>query len=525
VIGQTLGSYRIVKKLGEGGMGVVYVAEHPLIGRKAAVKQLLPEYCNNKRIVDRFFNEARAATMIQHAGIVQIFDFGYTEDGSAYIVMEFLEGEGLQARVDRMGRLPADQVLRFSRQAAGALGAAHDAGIIHRDLKPDNIHIVPDREITGGERVKVLDFGIAKLTGTSSGPGSHKTRTGAMMGSPMYMSPEQCRGAGEVDARADIYSLGCVMYHIATGRTPFEAEGVGEIIAKHIYEEPAPPRSHAPEVSPELEAIILEAIAKDPTARYQSMQELVDAIDAISRGRLATSPSGDGLTATVPPRAAVASPMAATTLGSAASEMSLPGDDGLDRVPTNRGWLIPVAAVVLIGGGAAVYAMVGGGGGGGDSGGDTEPIAGAVPASPIEPAGTPAHADAAPALEPAPPADPERVVVKLESEPSRADVYRVADGIKIGRTPFEQSFEKGAGELVVVLRRKGYESETLTLALDQDRTEKVTLDKASRRKLRPIATKAPTPPPPDKSTEVKKEKPRETKKGKDWGKTFNPLED
>ena len=204
LIGQTLGSYKIVEQLGEGGMGIVYTARHPLIGRTAAVKVLLPEFSNDKEVTERFFNEARAATLIKHPGIVDIFDYGYAGDGSAYIVMEFLDGSSLSDRIDAAGQMAERDVFRLCRQAASALSAAHKAGIVHRDLKPDNIFIVPDGEVVGGERIKVLDFGIAKLSGDAGG--ITKTRTGAVMGSPLYMSPEQCRGAAEVDVRADVYS-------------------------------------------------------------------------------------------------------------------------------------------------------------------------------------------------------------------------------------------------------------------------------------------------------------------------------
>src|SRR5262245_24823213 len=156
MIGQTLGSYKIVDKIGEGGMGVVYVAEHPLIGRKAAIKLLHPDLSKNEEIVARFFNEARASTLIKHPGIVDIFDFGYSANGGAYIAMEFLEGESLATRMRREKRLPLAMSASIGKQLAGALGAAHAKGIVHRDLKPDNVYLIPDAEMPSGERVKVL---------------------------------------------------------------------------------------------------------------------------------------------------------------------------------------------------------------------------------------------------------------------------------------------------------------------------------------------------------------------------------
>src|SRR5215510_6594604 len=184
-------------------MGAVFLAEHTLIGRRAAIKVLLPALSQQREIVDRFFNEARATTSIPDPGIVQVFDFGFNVDGSAYIVMEFLEGEPLDKRLTRLGLLAASDALRITRQVSGSLGAAHARGIVHRDLKPDNIFMVRDPEAPGGERPKILDFGIAKLGGDN--PSRMRTQTGALMGTPVYMSPEQCRGAGLVDHRSDIY--------------------------------------------------------------------------------------------------------------------------------------------------------------------------------------------------------------------------------------------------------------------------------------------------------------------------------
>ncbi|KAB2895619.1 MAG: serine/threonine protein kinase, partial [Kofleriaceae bacterium] len=275
--GSVIGQYRVTKKLGEGGMGAVYAGEHSLLGRKAAIKMLLPTLSQNQEIVQRFFNEARAATAIQDPGIVQIFDFGYhAVDGSAYIVMEYLEGEPLDSRLKRLGRLNPFDALRIMRQASSSLAAAHARGIIHRDLKPENIFLVADREVAGGERPKLLDFGIAKLTNDSES--KVKTHTAAIMGTPMYMSPEQCRGAGAVDARSDVYALGCVLFHLVCGRTPFDGEGVGEIIASHLREPPPVPSHIVPGLPPELDALILRCLAKQPEQRFQSANELADHI-------------------------------------------------------------------------------------------------------------------------------------------------------------------------------------------------------------------------------------------------------
>ncbi|HPH65968.1 MAG TPA: protein kinase [Kofleriaceae bacterium] len=270
MIGTIVGSYQITSVLSAGGMGTVYGATHSLIGRPAAVKILHPEYSTNREIVNRFFNEARATSSIAHPGIVEIFDFGYLPDGLAYLVMEFLDGEPLSYRI-RRGRMEEPRLAFLLRSACGALAAAHAKGIVHRDLKPDNIYIVRDPDNPYGERTKLLDFGIAKLT--DIGLAGTATKTGAVMGTPTYMSPEQCRGTGDVDARADIYSMGCVLYELVTGRPPFTQQGAGELIGAHLYATPASPRTIAP-VSEGLEALIMSCLAKDPSARPQTANEL-----------------------------------------------------------------------------------------------------------------------------------------------------------------------------------------------------------------------------------------------------------
>src|ERR1041385_2104891 len=209
MIGQTVGSFRITAKVSVGGMGTIYRAEHTLIGKAAAVKVLHPELTGNRDIVNRFFNEAKATTAIQHPGIVEVFDFGYLASGHAFLVMEFLDGESLARRIKGHGISSEGEAAMLLRAVCSALAAAHAKGIVHRDLKPDNIFMVPDPDAALGVRPKLLDFGIAKLT--DIGLAGSATKTGAVMGTPTYMSPEQCKGTGDVDHRADLYSLGCIL--------------------------------------------------------------------------------------------------------------------------------------------------------------------------------------------------------------------------------------------------------------------------------------------------------------------------
>ena len=220
MIGASIGHYQIMSKLGEGGMGIVYLAQHALIGRKAAVKVLRAECSTNEENVARFFNEARSLAQIKHSGLVEVYDFGYLPDRTAYIVMELLEGESAGQRLDREGKMPHDAIVHVARQVCAAVSAAHAQKIIHRDLKPDNVFLMRD-DVTGGIRVKVVDFGIAKLT--ENNDYTFKTKVGVMMGTPLYMSPEQCRGAKNIDLRADVYSLGCLLYEMVCGQPPFVA--------------------------------------------------------------------------------------------------------------------------------------------------------------------------------------------------------------------------------------------------------------------------------------------------------------
>jgi len=227
-----------------------------------------------------------------------VFDFGYHHD-TAFIVMELLEGESLDARLRRLGHLPAMDVLRLTRQLALSLFAAHQRGVIHRDLKPENIFVVPDLEVFGGERTKILDFGIAKLSDAETN--RLRTQTGLMMGTPVYMSPEQCRGAGSIDHRADVYSLGCVMFQMLTGRPPFDHEGGGELIAAHLKEiAPAPSSlvSLPPEIEGAVRAILVDARARDRSRRHAPQRNAPAAREAdadpdgadADRGRTAEGP-------------------------------------------------------------------------------------------------------------------------------------------------------------------------------------------------------------------------------------------
>ncbi|HEU4733168.1 MAG TPA: protein kinase [Kofleriaceae bacterium] len=297
--GVTVGTYRITGVIGRGGMGAVYAAEHTLLGRPAAIKVLLGDLSQRQDIVLRFFNEARAAAAIRHPGIVEIYDVGWGRDGAAYIVMEHLIGEGLGKRVGRGGRLPWRVALGVARQIAGALAAAHGKGIVHRDLKPDNVFLVPDPEVPGGERIKLLDFGIAKLT---DGHGVPVTKTGVVLGTPTYMAPEQCRGV-PVDHRADLYALGCLIFRVCTGRPPFVGAFAADVLASHVYGTPPLLGPFVPEAPPTAEVLVQRLLAKRPEDRLQRAEEVIQQIDKALQ-RAPTPRAGPRAVATALQRAA-----------------------------------------------------------------------------------------------------------------------------------------------------------------------------------------------------------------------------
>ena len=321
-IGQIVANYRVVERIGQGGMGAVYLGEHTVLGRQAAIKVLLPELSHNRELVGRFLNEARATAQLRHAGFVEIFDSGALPDGSGYLIMEYLRGANLGVAIERRGTLTASETLAVLQQVAVSVAHAHKHGIVHRDLKPDNVFLALGDDGAGGERVvvKVLDFGIAKLTGASSAEGA-RTRTGSLLGTPLYMSPEQCRGAGHVDHRTDIYALGCIAYQALTARPPFAYEGFGEIIAAHLGQAPVPPRAVVSSVPEAVNRFVLSLLEKDPGRRPQTMNAVVTAIAELQR---AVSGASTNLMALIP--------------GVASVRMPTPPVSPISATPTSGAW-------------------------------------------------------------------------------------------------------------------------------------------------------------------------------------------
>jgi serine/threonine protein kinase len=269
--------YVVGELLGGGGMAQVYRGHHETIGRAMAIKVLTRDLAHEPSIVQRFLQEARAASRIHHENVVEVTDFGETEDGRPFMVMEYLEGEDLGHTLAREGRLPWDRVQPILLQLLAALQAVHEQGVVHRDIKPENIFLLS--RLGSTDFVKVFDFGIAKVLRYDAPGGKSLTIKGQLIGTPPYMSPEQCLGV-DVDARADLYTVGVIAYELLSGRTPFESDDPVKILRMHVYE-PVPAMANmAPHVTvdPMVEAVVRRALAKDRDERFSSANELARAL-------------------------------------------------------------------------------------------------------------------------------------------------------------------------------------------------------------------------------------------------------
>jgi len=309
LLGQTIDQrYRVESLLGEGGMGLVYRVTHTRLNKPLAMKVLRRENTGDPEVLARFRREAESASNIGNQHIIDISDFGELADGSTYFIMECLDGLDLIDAIDSVDRMPEERALCIAIQVCRALGAAHDAGIIHRDLKPENVFLIRRDDVE--DFVKVLDFGIAKV---GNGP-NRLTRAGEVLGTPHYMSPEQCEGEG-VDHRTDIYALGVLLYEMVTGHVPHDADTMMGILTKHMYEEPIPPKIRVPHVSDELEELIMRCLEKQPERRYQTMHEVLDDLERVKAGLAPVGPDTWTLPPTRPPRPWNRSPVSPIYLG------------------------------------------------------------------------------------------------------------------------------------------------------------------------------------------------------------------
>jgi serine/threonine-protein kinase len=489
--GQQLGNYRILSLLGQGGMGAVYLAEHEVLGRRAAIKILLPHLSINPELVARFFVEARATARLRHPSFVEVFDSGTLPDGSAYLAMEHLTGETLGECLDRRRRLPVREALTIARAIAEAVSHAHRAGILHRDLKPDNVFLVSDAERSsdGAEpRLKILDFGIAKLTNNPNESGS-QTRTGVILGTPLYMSPEQCRGiSSEIDHRTDVYALGCILHMMLAGQPPFPFQGFAEIVSAHLVSPPPRLRTLDVTIPGSVETLVLRLLAKEPDARPASMAaaaEELRALQATIGNSTAVAaparPSATAPAADAPALPAARSSGALSTFRSAASAI----EEAPVTERVHRGvrwpWVVAGVAAAVVAGGAWLLrtrAMT--------QAADPRAALTAVP--PVREIPRPAvlPPDASPPP-PAAVAHAPMVTLTIKSVPPGARVFDARTNELLGLTPLRRPFARATDEAQLSLRKDGFRPRRLSVPLDQDREVSLTLD------ARPAAAPQPQP--------------------------------
>ncbi len=471
--GQQVGEYVVEKKIGEGGFGTVFKADHPLIGKQVAIKVLSRQYSAQAEMVSRFVSEARAVNQIRHRNIIDIFSFGQLDDGRAYYIMEFLDGLPLDEFLDQRGRLTMGEAIPILRAVARALDAAHAKGIAHRDLKPENIFL--GRDDDGSLFPKLLDFGIAKLL-HGDNPTKHKTRTGAPIGTPYYMSPEQCRGR-EVDHRTDIYAFGVMTYRMLTGVLPFDGEDYMEILMAQIQKQAAPPSTYVSDLPPSVDEGIAWMLRKDPAERPPNLVTAVRALEDAAAQAGIPVPAGPE-----------PSGVYAASTGSVVSQLTpsrvtpLPRDSSLGTAPTMASDELTAEGapiderpnkVLLIGGsllgavavGTVVFLLlhkskVE------TSAGNTQPTPAVVaPQPPAPPPPQPAVVppDAAPAEPPA----PELVTIHLDGAPDGAEVF--VAGKLVGLAP-EIQLERGDQPLLLTLRADGYRPATKKVRPVADKT-------------------------------------------------------
>jgi tRNA A-37 threonylcarbamoyl transferase component Bud32 len=470
--GDAVGEYRIEAKIGEGGFGAVYRAVHPVIGKTAAVKLLHRQFSSNPQMVSRFIAEAKAVNQIRHKNIIDIFSFGALSDGRQYYVMELLEGLSFDRFIKQRERLPLEEALPILRGIGRALDAAHAAGIVHRDLKPENIFILFDED--GVATPKLLDFGIAKLLGESEKV--HKTRTGTPMGTPYYMSPEQCHGRN-VDHRTDIYSFGVVTHEALTGHVVFDGESVMDVFFKHTHAPPPRMSEVNPSLPASLDEPVLRMLAKDPEQRPATVMEAIDGLAraANEAGFNVPAPAARAGTSGGIPTARVSDRGVVARSGSAVSDETLaqaqtvvgihPSLMGAsaDIPPRSRKRTVVLAAVI----GALAIGAVAVGLAAGKPAGPPEsmPIAAtSLPSAPVSVTAAPAAAptvtpSVTPSVVPSgsaqvgPAAEPSEIDVKFESIPVTVEIYRGTE--KIGTSAAPIKLKRGE-KVKLTFKAKGF---------------------------------------------------------------------
>jgi serine/threonine-protein kinase len=438
-----LGRYRLERLLGEGGMGVVYVARHEDLGKPAAVKILNERHGQSEEIRARFLREGQAAARIRHPNIVDVYDVG-VDGGRAYLVMELLEGEDLRRLIGREGPLDAQRTADLMVPVVAALAAAHDAGVVHRDLKPDNVFVARERNTLAP---KVLDFGISKLADPEQ-PGL-LTGTGALLGTPYYMSPEQAKSARNIDAQSDQYSCGVILYECVTGRRPLEEPSIYQLIQRIVHGDFAPPRQLNPSIPAALEQLILKAMAAEPQQRFPTTRAFGRALLEFASDRVRGN-YADEFAEEAAPAVPAAAPAAnrPLALGTTLRE-SVHERDTARPVSRRRTLSLPVFGTLILGAGlvAALGFRL-------SQRSNAEP-----PAAPA-PVVSSAPAAAAPSAVGAPPAVPAVSRKQLLSEPAGAAVH--LDGKLVGRTPMSLEVPAAAA-IEVELVLPGFETARRTI--------------------------------------------------------------
>jgi eukaryotic-like serine/threonine-protein kinase len=524
VTGQAFGNFQVVRLLGEGGFGEVYEAENPFLQRRAAVKVLHAGMGQDPELVRRFLNEARAASAIRHPNIIDVFDAGVTADGEPYILMEFLEGDSLQKLIFQQGKMNLATVQEVARQAGSALSAAHMAGIVHRDLKPENLFLIPNASAPLGFSVKVLDFGIAKVKRADMGS-TLKTQAGLLMGSPAYMSPEQCRDSSDVDHRTDIYSLGIIVYEMLAGVPPFSSKSATEMLVLQMTADPPPLRQYVPDLPEHVEQAVVRALLKDREVRFNSVDYFVGALagtypaataqgnapsgaldlaQMVGRSTMAGIGGGKtpphlaapplssrvGLTPAPVPGSATITTFSHATGETGADEFPLDDEGPPRRRLESRRW--PIVAVIGVAVAAAAFLFLRRG---------PEPVS--MPA----PVAQPVAAVAAPVV-------PATIRVSVRTDPPGATVVDSKQGSPVGVTPFERTFPQGNETLSLSVHLDGYKDETIAVTLDANSSTSLDLERLQPRpadaakpqtpavKKRPQATQLKQP---KQSTKIDKE--------------------
>ncbi len=473
LLGATIaGRYLIERKLGEGGMGAVYLAKHTILEKLVALKVLHGEFVRKPDLVERFMQEAKAASRIRHENVIDISDFGHTPEGHVFFAMELLEGHDLHDEIARARvsgePLPWSRTKHIFLQICGALSAAHARGIVHRDLKPENVYLV---EFLGDpDFVKLLDFGIAKMTEVSNEEGGRKlTKTGMLFGTPEYMSPEQARGE-KVDQRVDIYAMGCLLFQLVSGRVPFEADNFMGVLSMHLTE-PAP--RMAPEAFDRIGApralgdVIARALVKDRDARFQTIDQLAAAVrevsgdPPVSRIRPPTGPLSGEVAAAVA-REPTGPRKTAWTGKLRVPEVAIDDSRPREHEGSKAPFVLATLAVLAGGGVAAYFAL--------RSGSAPEVAAGSA-GSAIVVAGSAAPGSAAPSPPPPPPPAapklPDQAELVLDSVPHGATVTDLSIDKPIGKTPLHYSVTGSKTARQFAFHLHGYGDTTIELVPDR----------------------------------------------------------